>query len=342
YQQIYESLRLSILSGGIAPRTQVPPTRVLAGELGISRTTVVNAYDQLLAEGYLEGKTGAGTYVVSEMPDATFQLEATVLADGKERAKRRERALSRRGQWIASSSVKSLRMQADNTCLAFQNGVPAGDAVPFRVWWKLASRRWRNPPRELLGYGDPAGYRPLREAIAEHLRSARAVHCDADQVIIVAGRQQPIYLIARLLLEPGDRVWVEDPCYPGARNALLSAGSKVISVPVDEEGFDLGQALQLSKKARLVYVTPSHQFPLGVTMSLSRRLALLEWAQRAGAWVLEDDYDSEYRYNGRPLPALQGLDIENRTVYIGTLSKTLFPSLRLGYLVVPPDLVDAF
>ena len=342
YQQIYEALRLSILSGIIAPRTQVPPTRVLAGELGVSRTTVVNAYDQLLAEGYLEGKTGAGTYVVSEMPDVTFQLEATVSADGKERAKRRERALSRRGQWIASSSVKSLRMQADNTCLAFQNGVPAVDEFPFRVWWKLASRRWRNPPRELLGYGDPAGYRPLREAIAEHLRSARAVHCDADQVIIVAGTQQAFDLIARLLLEPGDRVWVEDPCYPGARNALLSAGSKVISVPVDEEGFDLGQALQLSKKARLVYVTPSHQFPLGITMTLSRRLALLEWAKRSGSFVIEDDYNSEFRYAGRPLASLQGLDHDARVIYIGTFSKTIFPSMRLGCLVVPKDLIEVF
>jgi GntR family transcriptional regulator / MocR family aminotransferase len=186
YQQIYEAPRLSILNGRIASRTQVPPTRVLAGELGVSRTTVVNAYDQLVAEGYLEGKTGAGTFVASELPDATSRLEPTVSADRKAQATRRERVLSRRGEWIASSSLKSLRMQADNACLAFQNGVPAVNEFPFRVWWRLASRRWRNPPRELLGYGDPAGYPPLREAIAEHLRSARAVNCDPDQVIIVA------------------------------------------------------------------------------------------------------------------------------------------------------------
>jgi GntR family transcriptional regulator/MocR family aminotransferase len=193
-----------------------------------------------------------------------------------------------------------------------------------------------------LSYGDPAGYRPLREAIAEYVIAARGVRCSAEQVIVVAGSQQGLDLAARVLLDVGDTAWLEDPGYIGARGALKSAGADVVPVPVDSEGLNVAEAVSRYPLARLVYITPSHQYPLGVTMSLPRRLALLEWAQRAGAWVLEDDYDSEYRYTGRPLPALQGLDTENRTVYLGTLSKTLFPSLRLGYLVVPPDLVDTF
>jgi GntR family transcriptional regulator/MocR family aminotransferase len=182
----------------------------------------------------------------------------------------------------------------------------------------------------------------LREAIAQYLIAARGVRCSAEQVIIVAGSQQGLDLAARVLLDVGDKVWLEDPGYIGARGALQSAGADVVPVPVDREGLNVADAITRCPSARLVYITPSHQFPLGVTMSLPRRLALLEWAHRAGAWILEDDYDSEYRYTGRPLPALQGLDTENRTVYLGTLSKTLFPSLRLGYLVVPPDLVDTF
>jgi GntR family transcriptional regulator / MocR family aminotransferase len=342
YRQIYEALRLSILNGEINRGTQVPATRLLAKELGVSRMTVVNAYDQLLAEGYLEGKTGAGTYVASDLPDATFRVEGIVSPHRKELVKHRDHVLSQRGQWLASTSVKTLRMQADSNHYAFQNGVPAIDEFPFRVWSQLASRRWRNPPRELLGYGDPAGYRPLRETIAAHLRSTRAVQCEADQVIIVAGTQQALDLIARILLDPDDLVWVEDPCYPGARNALLSAGARVVSVPVGEEGFDLTHALERSRKARLVYVTPSHQFPLGVTMSLSRRLALLEWARHSGSFVIEDDYNSEFRYAGRPLASLQGLDYEGRVIYVGTFSKTIFPSMRLGCIVVPKDLTEVF
>jgi GntR family transcriptional regulator/MocR family aminotransferase len=342
YRQIYETLRLSILNGELDRGSQVPATRLLAKELGVSRMTVVNAYDQLLAEGYLEAKSGAGTYVASDLPDATFRVEGLASTRSKQPAKQREHALSRRGQWLASNKVTALRMEADSTNYAFQNGVPAIDEFPFRVWSQLASRRSNNPPRELLGYGDPAGYRPLREAIAAHLRSTRGVRCDADQLIIVSGSQQALDLIARILLDPEEPVWVEEPCYPGARNALLSAGARVVSVRVDEEGFDLAQAMQLGRKARLVYVTPSHQFPLGVTMSLSRRLALLEWARRTGSFVIEDDYNSEFRYSGRPLASLQGLDRDDRVIYLGTFSKTIFPSLRLGCIVVPKDLTDVF
>ena len=342
YRQIYETVRLSILNGEINCGAQLPSTRLLAKELGVSRITVINAYDQLLAEGYLEGKTGAGTYVVSDLPDATFRVKATVSTAHKEPAKQRKHALSRRGQWLAANSVKTLRLDADTDHFAFQNGVPALDEFPFRIWSQLALRRWRNPLRELLGYGDPAGYRPLRETIAAHLQSTRGVRCDADQVIIVGGTQQALDLIARILLDPDDVVWVEDPCYPGARNSLLSSGARVVPVPVGAEGFDLSTALRLSRKPRLVYVTPSHQFPLGVTMSLPHRLALLDWARRTGSFVIEDDYNSEFRYTGRPLASLQGLDRDGRVLYVGTFSKTIFPSLRLGCIVVPPDLTDVF
>jgi GntR family transcriptional regulator/MocR family aminotransferase len=203
-------------------------------------------------------------------------------------------------------------------------------------------RHWRSPSADLLSYGDPAGYGPLRAVIAEYLIAARGVRCRPEQVIVVAGSQQGLDLAARVLLDAGDKAWVEDPGYIGARGALTSAGADLVPVPVDQEGLEVVAGIARCPTARLVYITPSHQYPLGVTMSLPRRLALLEWAQRAGAWVLEDDYDGEYRYTGRPLPALQGLDTENRTVYLGTLSKTLFPALRLGYLVVPLDLVDTF
>jgi len=342
YRQIYEAICRSILGGEFNCGMQLPATRLLAKQLGVSRMTVVNAYEQLLAEGYIEGKMGAGTYVAATLPEEMLRVDEDKLLRRKESAQPRSQFLSRRGKWLASTSVMTLRVQADGNHYAFQNGLPAVDEFPFKVWSQLMSRRLRNPPRELLGYGDPAGYLPLRETIAAHLKSVRAVRCDASQVIIVAGSQQALDLTARVLLDPDDVAWVEDPCYPGAHNALLSAGAKVVPVPVDEEGFDLANALRRSRKARLVYVTPSHQFPLGVTMSLSRRLALLEWARRSGALIIEDDYNSEYRYAGRPLASLQGLDQDGRVIYVGTFSKTIFPSLRLGCIVVPIDLTGAF
>ena len=342
YQQIYEAICRSILGGEVAPRTRLPSTRQLAEQLGISRMTVVNAYEQLLAEGYVEGRTGAGTFVAAKLPEEMLRVDELRPPGRKGSAAPRSDILSRRGRWLASTSLTALRMQADSNHYAFQNGLPAVDEFPFKVWSQLASRRLRNPPRELLCNGDPAGYLPLREAVAAHLKSARAVHCDASQVIIVAGSQQAFDLTARILIDPGTVVWVEDPCYLGARNTFLSAGAEVVPVPVDKEGLDLSEGLKRHSGARLVYVTPSHQFPLGVTMSLSRRLALLEWARRSGAFIIEDDYNSEYRYAGRPLASLQGLDRDGRVMYVGTFSKTIFPSLRLGCIVAPKDLTDAF
>ena len=342
HRQIYEAIRRAILSGEFKRGMRLPATRVLAEQLDVARMTVVNAYEQLLIEGYLEGRTGAGTYVAATIPEEMLQITRGGSTRRKLSPTARSRTLSRSGEWLAARTLSELRVRANGNNFAFQVGLPAVDEFPFAVWSRLTARRLRRPPRELLCYGDPAGYRPLRASMAAHLQSTRAVQCDADQVIIVAGSQQALDLAARVLHNPGDAAWVEDPGYPGARNALLAAGSNVVPVPVDAEGFDLAAGLKLCRTARLAYVTPSHQYPLGVTMSLSRRLALLDWAKQTGAWVVEDDYNSEFRYSGRPLPSLQGLDQNGRVIYVGTFSKTTFPSLRLGCMVVPGDLTDAF
>lgn len=342
YRQIYEAIRRAILSGELTRGRRLPATRMLAAQLGVARMTVVNAYEQLLIEGYLEGKTGAGTYVAATLPEEMLQIARVGPPRRKMPPATQSHVLSRRGKWLATKTLTELRVQGNGDKFAFQIGLPAVDEFPFNVWSRLAARRLRHPPRELLSYGDPAGYYPLRACIAAHLQTTRAVQCEVDQVIIVAGSQQALDLTARVLLNPGDAVWVEDPCYPGARNALLAAGAQVVPVPVDDEGFDLAAGLRRRRKARLVYVTPSHQYPLGVTMSLSRRLALLDWARQSGALIIEDDYNSEFRYSGRPLASLQGLDKNGGVIYVGTFSKTTFPSMRLGCMVVPGDLTDAF
>ncbi|MGA9767833.1 MAG: PLP-dependent aminotransferase family protein [Blastocatellia bacterium] len=338
YHQLYDWLRSAILTGQLRPGTRLQSTRELAAELNVSRNTVMNAFEQLLAEGYLEGQVGSGTYVSRALPDDMLYIPAS--RSRTTRLSRKGRVLSERGAALATAAVNA--SQSSIAVRAFRPGTPALDAFPSEVWSRLLARRWRNPPRELLGYSTSAGYKALREAIASYLGAARAVNCEPDQVIIVAGAQQALDLVARLLLGTDDAVWIEDPGYLGARAAFIGAGARLIPVPVDEEGLDVAAGEARAPSARLVYVSPSHQYPLGVTMSLARRLALLEWANRSGAWIIEDDYDSEYRYAGRPLAALQGLDQEGRVIYLGTFSKVLFPSLRMGYMVVPPDMVDAF
>jgi GntR family transcriptional regulator/MocR family aminotransferase len=338
FRQLYEGLRRRILDGTLPPGVRLPATRGLAAELSVARNTVLNAYEQLLAEGYLEGKLGSGTYVSRTLPE-----EMTQVRPAGERARPTpppRRALSRRGELLAGTSAAVAR--SSGAPRPFRPGVPALDAFPFETWLRLVARHHRRPPRELLAYDHPAGYAPLRRAIAAYLGPARAVHCDPEQVLVITGSQQGVDLVARLLLDPGDTAWFEDPGYPSARAALQGAGTRLVPVPVDQDGLDVAAGQARCPDARLVYVTPSHQYPLGVTMSLARRLALLDWARRAEAWVVEDDYDSEFRYAGRPLAALQGLDRDGRVIYLGTFSKALFPSLRLGYLVVPPDLTDAF
>jgi len=338
YRQLYNELRRAILAGRLVPGTRLPSTRELASELGLSRTTVLNSFDQLVAEGYLEGQTGAGTYVSRALPEELLQIRAKAIRVVKPSHERR--ILSRRGEKLAVTSVTATsRIDKPR---AFRSGIPALDLFPFAIWARLTAQHWRRASYELLQYGDPAGYRPLREAIAAYLGASRAVRCEADQVIVVAGSQQALEIAAQVLLDVGDAAWVEDPGYLGARGALLGAGARLVPVPVDDEGLNLAEGIKRCAAARVACVSPSHQFPLGMTMTLTRRLSLLEWADRTGAWILEDDYDSEYRYAGRPIPSLQGLDTQGRVIYIGTFSKVLFPSLRLGYVVAPPDLVEPF
>ena len=338
YRQLYDELRAAILTGQLRAGTRLPSTRELAAELSVSRNTVLNAFEQLLAEGYVEGQVGSGTYVSRALPDEL--LHARALQARAQRTAGAGRTLARRAQVYADARVNVSR-DATHT-RPFRPGTPALDLFPHALWARLLARRWRRPTRDLLGYTAAAGYAPLREAVAAYVGAARAVRCEAEQVIVVAGTQQAFDLVARLLVDEGDAVWIEEPGYVGARAAFAGGGARVVPVPVDEEGLDVRAGARSAPAARLIYVTPSHQYPTGVTMTLPRRLALLEWASGAGAWVLEDDYDSEYRYAGRPLAALQGLDSEGRVIYLGTFSKVLFPALRLGYMVVPPDLIEVF
>lgn len=340
YRRIYDSIRRSILAGEVQPGTRLPASRALADELGVSRLTVVNAYDQLLAEGYLEGRAGSGTYVASELPDDLLSVKARK-PDGP-KPKPSAIRLSKFGERLAALEGETIRARTISAIRPFQHGLPAIDEFPFDVWSKIALQVHRDPPRSVLAYGDPQGYEPLREAIAAHLRSSRGVVCDAEQVVITSGAQQALDLSARIFLSEGDTAVVEDPCYLEARNSFGAAGAKVVGVAVDEEGIDFGKATGAARNAKLIYVTPSHQYPLGVTMSLTRRLELIEWAKQENALILEDDYDSEFRYSGRPLASLQGLDRDGRVIYVGTFSKTVFPSIRIGCLVAPREYVGIF
>ncbi|NWG18746.1 MAG: PLP-dependent aminotransferase family protein [Chloroflexi bacterium] len=341
FQQVYERLRRAILTGQLPRGTRLPSTRALARELGVARITIQAAFDQLIAEGYIQGVIGSGTYVAPELPEEAIFTDSAPMPAQPARGRR---TLSARGIELAGAPYlpPPLITPEHGLQYAFRVGLPALDAFPFALWGRLRAQCWQQVGRETLSYQHPLGAWPLRAAIAAYLGPARGVHCTPEQVIIVAGAQQGIDLVARVLLDPGDMVWLEDPGYLGARGALLAAGARVIPVPVDAEGLQVQAGHARAPEARLAFVTPSHQFPLGVTMSLARRLALLKWASAADAWVLEDDYDSEYRYTGRPLTALQGLDAVGRVIYLGTFSKTLAPALRLGYLVVPNDLVEAF
>jgi GntR family transcriptional regulator/MocR family aminotransferase len=338
HQQIYSALREIILERRMKAGMRLPSTRALAAELGVSRTTVVLAFEQLWSEGYITGRSGSGTFVAESIPDELLRVRRQ--SPGAISAPLGERTISRRGLRLASTPSGFLKDEGNPR--AFQPGLPAIDSFPFEIWSRLCSKRWRCLPAELGGYGNPAGYYPLREAIANYLNVFRGVRCQPEQVIIVAGSQPGLDLTARVLLDPGDSAWIEDPGYRGAYGALLGSGVGLVPVRVDEQGLDVRAGEVAASGAKLAYVTPSHQYPLGVTMSLTRRLALLAWASQTGSWILEDDYDSEYRYSGRPLAALQGIDHEGRVIYVGTFSKVLLPALRLGYLVVPGDLIDAF
>ncbi len=336
YRQIYDAYRSTIVGRNLRAGQQIPSTRALASELGISRIPVLNAYAQLLAEGYFESRVGAGTFVSSSLPDQLTSCESRggALAE----ARSGPRVVSRRSALVPGrENAPWLRGWG-----AFSVGQLAFDQFPFQIWSSLVARHGRSVRAGSLNYGDPMGSKDFRETIAIYLRTARAVHCEAQQIMVVSGSQQALEISARVLLDPGSPVWIEELGYPFLRYGLAMAGCRLIPVPVDSEGLDVTAGIKQCRKARAAYVTPSHQYPLGVTMSASRRLQLLDWAQSSGAWIIEDDYDSEYRYENMPIASLQGLDHNSRVVYIGTFSKTLFPSMRLGYLVIPGDLVDRF
>jgi len=331
HRQVYAGFRNAILRGDLAAGQQVPSSRSLATELEISRFPVLDAYAQLLAEGYFETRVGAGTFVSAAIPAQRPQPQT---ASPRPVA---PRPTSRRSLLFPPREPLPWR----NGWGSFGVHQPALDQFPFEIWSRLVSRHARDPRINVMRI-DPLGLPSFRDAICSYLRTARAVRCDPGQIMVVAGSQQALDITARVLLDPGDAVWIEEPCYSLVRALLLGSGCRTVPVPVDTEGMDVDAGMRLGPDARVAFVTPSHHYALGVTMSASRRFQLLEWAQRASAWVVEDDYDSEYRFESMPIPSLQGLDPDNRVIYIGTFSKVLRPSLRLGYIVIPPDLVERF
>jgi GntR family transcriptional regulator / MocR family aminotransferase len=331
FRQVYIGLRDAIFSGAFAPGTRLPSTRELAEQLGVSRTVVLLAYDQLLAEGYADGHRGSGTFVSQSL--------------GRERASKPKKTtnirLSQFGNAAADASEKLEWPHRPPAQLPYNFAFGRSDMTvfPFESWRRILTHHALNTSVRELDYAPAAGVPALRDAICAHLRRSRAVVCEPSEVIVVNGAQQALDLVARVLVERGDPVAVEDPLYQGAREVLRAAGARLVPVPVDRDGLDPSK-LPLGAKA--VFVTPSHQFPTGAILPLARRLALLAWARSNNAVIIEDDYDGEFHYDGRPLESLQGLDTEGRTVYIGTFSRTVFPALRIGYLVVPRSLVPAF
>jgi GntR family transcriptional regulator/MocR family aminotransferase len=350
HKQLYEELRQAILAGRLSPGERVPSTRTLAQSLKVSRTTVTQSYEQLLSEGYLRATTGSGTYVGCQLPDELLKskpIEKPWPAGQLMRADAPPQIeLSRYGSSI--TDLVPFEPYEPDMPINFKNGLPALEEFPLRQWRRLMLRHYRANDPSILDYANGSqGYEPLRAAIAGYLRRSRAVACDADQVVIVNGSQQALDLIAKVLIDPGDSIVIENPGYLGARRTFLAQGAELLPATVDQSGIvvDLlnSKAFARSKgRLKLAYVTPSHQFPTGVTMTLPRRLDLLAWAEKKDVMIVEDDYDSEFRYGSRPIPALQGLANRGSVIYVGTFSKVLFPSLRVGYLVTPPALARIF
>jgi len=345
YEQICTAVRDQIVRGSLRPGARIASTRTLASELAVSRFTVVTALERLVAEGYLTARRGSGSYVADILPEQV--MRPAVWKGGRNAIARQATppSISRRGAALAAVVITGPRAEAGPR--PFHPRRPALDVFPIRLWARLAARHWRLARPGDLDYGDPAGFMPLRRAIAEHIAVSRGVRCDPHQVIVTSGAQQAFDMLFRLLLDPGDQVWMEEPGYLDVRAALVGAGATLVPVPVDREGLDVAAGMSRAPDARLAVVSPSHQYPAGATLSARRRAALLEWARRAAAWIVEDDYDSHFRYRGRPVPALQRFDCDTagavapRVVYVGTFSKTMFPALRLGFCVVPEMLVNA-
>lgn len=339
HRQIFDWFQNAIAEGRLRPGCRVPSSRGLAGELGTSRIPVVNAYEQLHAEGYFETFAGVGTRVARSIPSGSFSQGkgGAPKTAGRYASIPVPRDLSTRGlSWAAGRSCPWLE-----TTGPFRVSLPALGHFPVNIWSKLVSRHTKAVTRSMLAYGAAIGYQPLREAIAEYVSAARGVRCVAAQVLVTTGSQQGLQIASQVLLNPRDQVCMEDPGYPGARQAFEITGAEIVPIRVDAQGISVSELSRRGQRAKAVYVTPSHQYPMGMSMSAARRMELLAWAARNGTWIIEDDYDSEYRYDSRPIAALQGLDRNERVLYMGTFSKVMFPSLRLGYLVLPLDLVEA-
>jgi GntR family transcriptional regulator/MocR family aminotransferase len=344
HEQIYRAIRDQVVAGHLSPNARLPSTRALSADLGVSRFTVVTAIDRLLAEGYLAARRGAGTFVAAVLPERSIHARPARKGSLRVADAGVAPAISARGAALGTTIITGPR-DADGP-RPFHPRRPALDVFPMRLWARLIARQWRSARPHDLDYGDPAGYQPLREAIAHHISTSRAVRCGPRNVIVTSGAQQAFDVLFRTLLDPGDEAWMEEPGYLDVRAALIAAGAAIVPVPVDSHGLDVAAGVARAPRARLAVVSPSHQYPTGVTLAAPRRAELLEWARRAGAWIVEDDYDSYFRYRGRPVPALQYLDggpgesPAARVTYVGTFSKTMFPSLRLGFCVVPDALVD--
>lgn len=335
YRQLSDWFRRAIREGSLKPGQRVPSSRNLAVELDVSRISVMAAYEQLIAEGYLESFTGSRTCVAHSIPrDAKLQRPRRLRRSTAEDPSRH--ASHRAGKIRAAEQPWSTGLGA------FRFGLPALDRFPVKTWSRLVSRHSRRSSGEFMAYGDVQGHLPLRHAIAAYLGASRSVRCDASQVLVTSGAQHGLFLLAQVLLDAGDHVWMEEPGNSGAHRALSFSKLAMIPVPVDQEGMDVAAALRRAPGARAAYLTPAHQFPMGASLSAARRSELLDWSARSGAWIIEDDYDSEYCFGECPLPSLQGSDTGANVVYVGTFSKTMFPSIRLGYLVVPQDMVPVF
>jgi GntR family transcriptional regulator/MocR family aminotransferase len=327
---LYAELRAAILEGRLTPGARLPASRDFASQYGLSRGTVVSVFERLQGEGYISSRVGVGTCINRvAAPPPTRQMKKPPAY-----LRRAVAAYVRPKPFVDLPFTRGVR--------AFGIGNPDISQFPAELWGRIAADRARNFRSWLNTEEDRLGYRPLRQAIAEYLRTSRGVRCGAEQIFVVSGIQQGLDLLARFLLKRDEPIWMEDPGYFGATVAFGNVGAKIIPVPVDEEGLSVSAGKKLCMHAKGVYLTPAHQFPLGVTMSIERRIAVLNWAARTGAFVIEDDYDSEYRFEGQPAPALQSLDMHSNVIFIGSFSKTMFPSLRIGYVVLPPGLVDYF
>lgn len=331
--QICTHLREFILSGSLKAGGRLPSTRTLANELNVARTTIVECFERLAAEGLIETRVGAGTFVSQALRNELQVVPAQKPVISEKSA--------RLAQSMTSASSRFVpRLVHEQR--PFTTATPAYDAFPMAQWVRLSSKHWREARKDILGYPEPYGHEVLRKAIADHLRVNRGIKCDWQQIFIVAGAQQAFQLIATTLIDPGDKVWFEDPGAIGARNSFVVHGADLVPVRVDESGLDVADALAKAPEFRLAFVTPSHQQPLGVNMSLERRMALLTAAQDQGAWIIEDDWDGEFCFSGLPLPTLQSMDQAGRVIYVGSFSKSLFPSLRLGFILAPPALMQHF